>query len=196
MVPTKSIATRSGAWRSPSTTSGGIILRDAHRRRLEGVPRIAKGVPAPKSETRKCGQFLVEGNCDESRLDSEIPATVASGERAEYRAESKVALPRAGTGGDLVCMASLLARNHGKRLVVSRITDELGHHGESVNGACDDCFEEGWLRDLSPCGRCARTTPRQVRGEPLRSGSSTAARSAAWKTWIAASRQETGWKLE
>jgi hypothetical protein len=40
-------------------------------------------------------------------------------------------------------MVSLLARNHGKRLVVSRITGELGHHGESVDGAFDDCFEEG-----------------------------------------------------
>jgi len=91
---------------------------------------------------------------------------------------------------------SLLAGNHGKRLVLSGIAGEFGHYGESVDGAFDDCFEEGWLREPSPYGRCARTAPRQVRRERLRSGSSTAARLAACKTWIAASIRETGWKLE
>ena len=85
----------------------------------------------------KCGRFPVEWNRDECGLDGEIPVTVASGKRAEYRAESKVALPRAGVSEDLACMTSLLARNHGKRLVVSGITGEFGHHGESVDGAFD-----------------------------------------------------------
>ena len=34
-----------------------------------------------------------------------------------------------------MCMASLLARNHGKRLVVSGSAGEFEHHGESVDGA-------------------------------------------------------------
>src|SRR5215475_13169676 len=75
------------------------------------------------------------GTVMESGLDGEIPVTVASGKRAEYRAESKVALPRAGVGADLVCMTSLLARNHGKRLVVSGSAGEFEHHRESVDGA-------------------------------------------------------------
>jgi hypothetical protein len=39
-------------------------------------------------------------------------------------------------------MTSLLARNRGKRWVVSGIAGEFGHHGESVDGALDDCFKK------------------------------------------------------
>src|SRR5262249_2889673 len=110
----------------------------------------------------------------------------------EYRAESKVALPGAGVGADLVCMTCLLARNRGKPLVVSEIAGEFGHHGESVDGAFDDCFKEGRLREPSPCGRCARAAPRQVRRERLRSGSSPAVRRVECKTSIVAGGRETG----
>ena len=82
----------------------------------------------------------------------------------------------------MVCMTSLLVRNHGKRLVVGEIAGEFGHHGESVDGAFDDCFEDGWPREPSLCGRCPRAAPRQVGRKRLRPGSSSAARSAACKT--------------
>src|SRR5262249_60665409 len=49
-------------------------------------------------------------------------------------------------------MTSLLAGNHAKRLMVSGIAGEFGHHGESVDGVFDDCFEEGWLRGRHRAG--------------------------------------------
>jgi len=70
--------------------------------------------------------------------------------------------------------------------VVSGIAGEFGHHGKSVDGAFDDCFDEEWPKEPSPCGRCARAAPRHVSREPRRSGASPAARSAALKTGIAA----------
>jgi hypothetical protein len=39
-------------------------------------------------------------------------------------------------------MTFLLARKRAKRRVVSGIAGEFGHHGESVDGALDDCFKK------------------------------------------------------
>src|SRR5262245_61991152 len=112
-----------------------LTLSFRGRFRLRWVARHHDDTALPQACRFASSTRLVETNCDERDLDSEIPVTVASGKRAEYRAESKVALPRAGVGADLVCMTSLLARNHGKRLGVSGSADEFGHHGESVDGA-------------------------------------------------------------
>jgi hypothetical protein len=66
-------------------------------------------------------------------------------------------------------MTSLLARNRGKRWVVSGIAGEFGRHGESVDGAFDDCFAEGWLRAVSvQAVRAGRAALRQARVTAVR----------------------------